>query len=75
MAKKEKVIMASGGQLVARGDIITIDEGGELVRCRVLSCIAVGDRCAASLEALEGPHKGEKFQATIKAGGPKDGPK
>jgi hypothetical protein len=71
MAKKEKLLM-SGGQLVARGDIITVGEGGEMVRCRVLSCIAVGNTCAASLEALEGPRKGEKFQATIKAAGLKN---
>ena len=66
--KKEKLTLR-GGQLLARGDIIRISEQGSLIACRVLSCITGDEKsCHATLEILEGDRKGERINATLRAG-------
>jgi hypothetical protein len=65
---KEPGICMSGGQLIARGDVIKVMDQGSPVQCRVLSCLATEDgACLASLEILEGDHKGQKISATLRA--------
>jgi len=58
-----------GGQLVAAGDLIQLMDKGELLSCRVLSCLAVdGGGCFARVEVAEGPRKGEKIEAMLRTG-------
>ena len=67
--KKDSQFCMSGGQLIARGDVIKVMDQGSVVKCRVLSCLAAENgACLAGLEILEGPRKGEKIRATLKAG-------
>ncbi|HTY22131.1 MAG TPA: hypothetical protein VMC85_03320 [Desulfomonilaceae bacterium] len=67
--KKDSQFCMSGGQLIARGDVIKVMDQGSVVKCRVLSCLASEDgACLAGLEILEGARKGEKIRATLKAG-------
>jgi hypothetical protein len=57
-----------GGQLLAPGDVIQVMDQGSLVKCRVLSCLALETgACLASLEILEGDRKGERLQTTLRA--------
>jgi hypothetical protein len=57
-----------GGQLLAPGDVIQVMDQGSLVKCRVLSCLALETgACLASLEILEGTRKGERIQTTLRA--------
>ena len=66
--KKKEKLTIRGGQLLARGDTIRVYEGGVLITCRVLSCIAgEQDSCHVSLEILEGDRKGERFSTTLRA--------
>lgn len=66
-SKKEKLTI-SGGQLLARGDIVRVMEDGNPVRCRVLACVAAEEgACLASLEIMEGARAGERIKATLKA--------
>lgn len=65
--KKEKLTL-EGGQLLARGDVIQLQDGGETVKCRVLSCLAAeGGGCFAGLEVVEGPRTGERINAKLRA--------
>jgi hypothetical protein len=65
--KKEKPTVR-GGQLLARGDTIRVYDGGALIQCRVLSCIAAEQGlCHASLEILEGDKRGERISTTLRA--------
>ena len=60
--------MLPGGQLIARGDVITMMDDDTPVKCLVLSCI--GDdqgKCFATVEIMEGPKKGERIDATLRA--------
>lgn len=66
--KKEKLTL-EGGQLLARGDVIQLMDGGETVKCKVLSCLAAEDGgCFAGLEIVEGPRTGERIDAKLRAG-------
>ncbi len=66
--KKEKPTL-EGGQLLARGDVIQLMDGGEAVKCRVLSCLAAdGGGCFAGLEIIEGPRAGECIDAKLRPG-------
>jgi hypothetical protein len=57
-----------GGQLLAPGDVIQVMDQESLVKCRVLSCLALETgACLASLEILEGTRKGERIQSTLRA--------
>jgi hypothetical protein len=69
MAREKKYrSTVRGGQLLAPGDIIQVMDEGTLVKCRVLSCLAVeGGGCLAGLEILEGKRKGERIQTTLRA--------
>lgn len=65
---KKKHSMLPGGQLIARGDVITMMDDDTPVKCLVLSCI--GDdqgKCFATVEIMEGPKKGERIDATLRA--------
>ncbi|MGB6066751.1 MAG: hypothetical protein WBG50_18255 [Desulfomonilaceae bacterium] len=70
MAKEKKYKSSlRGEQLLAPGDVIQVMDQGSLVKCRVLSCLAVeGGGCLAGLEILEGERKGERMQATLRTG-------
>lgn len=70
MARKtSREAKIQGGQLLARGDIISVMEQGVPVSCRVLSCLAVEDgACFARLEFLEGERKGEHVETLLRAG-------
>ncbi len=71
--KKKEKLTVRGEQLLARGDTIRVYDGGALITCRVLSCIAgEKDLCHANLEILEGDRKGERISTTLKAA--KDSP-
>lgn len=65
MAREKKYrSTVRGGQLLAPGDVIQVMDQGSLVKCRVLSCLAVeGGGCFAGLEILEG----ERMQTTLRA--------
>jgi hypothetical protein len=69
MAREKKYrSTVRGGQLLAPGDVIQVMDQGSLVKCRVLSCLAVeGGSCLAGLEILEGKRKGERIQTTLRA--------
>jgi hypothetical protein len=75
MAKtKEWTKTMRGGQLIAAGDIINMAEGDGLLKCRVLSCLAVEDgSCLAGLEILEGERRGERITTKLRAGPPSEG--
>lgn len=65
---KKKHAMLPGSQLIARGDVITMMDDDVPLKCLVLSCI--GDdqgKCLATVEILEGPRKGERIGATLRA--------
>jgi hypothetical protein len=65
--KKEKCLL-SGAQLLARGDIIKIMDGGAPVSCKVLSCLGNPDgSCVAGLEILEGERQGQRIQTTLRS--------
>lgn len=67
--KKKEKLTVRGGQLLARGDIIKIEDQGSLVTCRVLSCLTADqEACHATLEILEGDRKGERINATLRPG-------
>lgn len=70
MAKtKERQVTLRGDQLLARGDVINISEGGSMVKCRVLSCLGVqGGDFVAGLEIIEGERAGERFTTRLRAG-------
>lgn len=66
---KNRQVMLSGAQLLARGDIITMMDEDVPVKCMVMSCI--GDNqgtCLATVEILEGPRKGSRISASLRAG-------
>ncbi len=64
---KEKQVMLSGAQLMARGDVITMMDEGVPVKCMVLSCIGESDgKCLATVEFLEGPRKGSRISASLR---------
>lgn len=66
--KKERLTL-EGGQLLARGDVIQLMDGGERVKCKVLSCLALDDgSCLAGLEITEGPRTGERLDAKLRTG-------
>jgi hypothetical protein len=66
--KKEKPTL-EGGQLLARGDVIQLMDGGEAVKCKVISCLAAEDGgCFAGLEIIEGPRTGERIDAKLRPG-------
>lgn len=66
--KKEKITL-SGSQLLSTGDLIRIMDEGNLIKCKVLSCLATPDGgCYASLEILEGDRQGQRIQTPLKAG-------
>lgn len=69
LAKEKKYrSTVRGRQLLASGDIIQVMDEGTLVKCRVLSCLAVeSGSCLAGLEILEGKRKGERIQTTLRA--------
>ena len=69
MAREKKYrSTVRGGQLLAPGDVIQVMVQGSLVKCRVLSCLAVeGGGCLAGLEILGGERKGERIQTTLRA--------
>jgi hypothetical protein len=70
MSKKDKTWTKTmrGEQLVSPGDIIEINDKGDQLKCRVLSCLAVEDGgCVASVVVLEGPKKGDKLQGYLKS--------
>lgn len=65
--KKQKSTL-SGGQLLAPGDVIQVMDRGSLVKCRVLSCLALDTGASlVNLEILEGERKGERIQAKLRA--------
>jgi hypothetical protein len=69
MSKKDKIWTKTmrRDQLVSPGDIIEIKEDQDLLKCRVLSCLAVEDGgCVASVVVLDGPRKGDKIQGYLK---------
>lgn len=70
MARKtDRKTKIQGGQLLARGDIISVMEQGSPISCRVLSCLAAQrGRCFANLEILEGERKGERIEALLRIG-------
>ena len=60
-----------GTQLLERGEVIQFMDKGELLKCRVLSCLAVeGGGCYAALEVLEGDRKGERIETKLRTGPP-----
>ncbi len=62
-----------GTQLLSRGEVIQFMDKGDLLKCRVLSCLAVeGGSCYAALEVLEGDRKGERIETRLRAGRPPD---
>ncbi len=64
--KKQKLRLA-GNKLMERGEIIKIMDQGQLVECKVISClIEDGDSCIASLEILTGDRKGERIQTKLR---------
>lgn len=66
--KKEKPTL-EGGRLLAGGDVIQLMDGGETVKCRVISCLAADDGgCFAGLEIIEGPRAGERINAKLRPG-------
>jgi len=67
--KKERSLTLSGGQLIARGDVIQVMDGGIPVKCRVLSCLAAeAGACYASLEILEGEKEGQRVETVLRPG-------
>lgn len=67
--KKEWTKTMRGKQLLAPGDIIQLMEQGELLKCRVLSCLATEEgACFAHLEIAEGDRTGERIESLIRAG-------
>lgn len=67
--QKEKKVSPAGGQLLAQGDVIQLMDGGEIVKCKVLSCLAAEDGGSfAGLEIVEGPGAGERINAKLRAG-------
>jgi hypothetical protein len=70
MAREKKYrSTVRGAQLLAPGDIIQVMDEGTLVKCRVLSCLAVeSGSCLAGLEMLEGKRKGERIQMKLRVG-------
>ncbi len=69
--KKEWQQNMHGSQLLARGEVIQFIDKGELLQCRVLSCLAVeGWSVYASLEVTVGERKGERIEAMLRAGKP-----
>ena len=75
MAKtKEWTKTMRGGQLISRGEIIQFMDGDTLLKCRVLSCLALEDgACFASMEVLDGERKGERIRTKLRAAGEKGG--
>ena len=71
MAKKREWTKATrGSQLITAGEVINLMDQGTMLKCRVLSCLAMEDgRCRASMEIIEGPRKGERLKSVLKAGG------
>lgn len=67
--KKKRSLTLSGAQLIARGDVIQVMEGGGPIKCRVLSCLAAEDGgCYAALEVLEGDNKGKRIETLLRPG-------
>lgn len=61
----------AGWQHLKPGDVITVMDRGEPVKCSILFCILEGeDRFHANLEVIEGARKGERFAAVLRAGNP-----
>lgn len=53
---------------MARGDIITMLDADTPVKCIVLSCVGTNEgSCLATVEFLEGPKKGSRINATLRA--------
>ena len=71
---KEWTKTMRGGQLISRGEIIQLMDGSTVLKCRVLSCLALDDgACYASVEVAEGERKGERIRTRLRASGEKDG--
>ncbi len=67
--RKDRELSLTGGQLMARGDVITMLDGDTPVKCMVLSCVGNNEgSCLATVEFLEGPKKGSRISATLRAG-------
>lgn len=75
MAKEKKYKSSlRGKQLLAAGDIIQLMDGGSLVKCRVLSSLALETGASVvSMEILEGDRKGERIQTTLRAAEEREG--
>lgn len=66
--RSERQIKVQGAQLIERGEIVRVMEGGAEIKCRVLSCIATeGGACLANLEIVGGEQTGRKFEAVLRA--------
>ena len=58
-----------GAQLMAPGDVIQLVDKGQILKCRVLSCLATEDGCClANVVVMEGERKDEKIQAKLTPG-------
>ncbi len=67
--KKEWTKTMHGGQLIAPGDVIELMDKGDLLKCRVLSCLAVEDGgCLANTVVIEGPREGERIEGKLRPG-------
>lgn len=73
--RKSQITGVRGWQHLKSGDVITIMDRGEPLKCRVIFCIVEGDdRFHANLEVIEGERKGERFITVLKLGGPDEAP-
>jgi hypothetical protein len=67
MSKRKREFALRGAQLLARGDIIHVMDKGQLLKCRVLSCLGTEDgSCLASLEILEEDRKGQRLETVLR---------
>jgi len=58
-----------GGMLIQRGEVIQLMDHGSLVKCRVISCLAMKEgSCWATLEILEGERSGVRIEARLRPG-------
>ena len=67
--KKEWTKTMHGKQLLSTGDIVRLMDGEDLLKCKVLACLAAEDgSCYASVEVIEGPRKGERIKSVMQSG-------
>jgi hypothetical protein len=58
-----------GGMLIRRGEVIHLMDQGVLIKCRVISCLAMKEgSCWATLEILEGERSGVRIDARLRPG-------